>query len=96
MQITDIRVRRVFDNDESLKAIVSITLDEVLAVHDIKVIQGNSRTFVAFPSKKDDKGVYRDTVHPIFGEVRDRFEREILNAYDAHLALRKITAVALS
>lgn len=96
MQITDIRIRKVFDDDNFLKAIVSITLDEVLAVHDIKVIQGTNRTFVAFPSKKDDKGVYRDTVHPIFGEVRDEFEREILNAYDTHLALRQLTAEALS
>ena len=35
MQITDIKIRKLFD-DGPMKAIVSITFDHQLAVHDIK------------------------------------------------------------
>ena len=39
MQITDVRVRKV-TREGKMKAIVSITLDDVFVVHDIKVIEG--------------------------------------------------------
>ncbi len=63
MKITDVKIRRTFA-DSSLKAIVSITIDDCFAVHDIRIIQGNGRLFAAMPSRKDDD-VYRDIVHPI-------------------------------
>ena len=37
MQITDVKVRKLFD-EGPMKAIVSVTFDGQLAVHDIKVI----------------------------------------------------------
>ena len=56
MTITDVKVRRLLD-DERLKAIVSISLDGEFAVHDIKVIDSGGRLFVAMPSRKDQEGV---------------------------------------
>ena len=38
MQITDIKVRKLFFDDSPMKAIVSVTFDRQLALHDIKVI----------------------------------------------------------
>ena len=37
MQITDIKVRKFFD-EGPMKAIASVTFDDCLAVHDVKVI----------------------------------------------------------
>ena len=37
MEITDIKVRKLFD-DGPMKAIVSVTFDNELALHDVKVI----------------------------------------------------------
>ena len=42
MNITDIRIRKTY-NDTRLKALVSVTIDGDLAVHDIKVIEGPER-----------------------------------------------------
>ena len=69
MNITDIRIRKTYDNDR-LKALVSVTVDHDLAVHDLKVIAGPERLFVAMPSRKDESGVFRDIVHPITPEAR--------------------------
>lgn len=84
MNITDIRIRRTYQ-DARLKALVSITIDHDLAVHDIKVIEGPERLFVAMPSRKDDNGVFRDIVHPITPEARSSLEKAILSAYHEYL-----------
>ena len=81
MQITDIRVRKI--NQESrMKAIVSITLDDALAVHDIKIIEGQEKLFVAFPSRKTPDDQFKDIVHPINAEARNYLESTILSKYE--------------
>lgn len=80
MTITGIKVRKLIPEGK-LKGIVSVTFDNSFAVHDIKVIEGDNRLFVAMPSRRDDTGTFRDIVHPISTEVRKRMESEILEAY---------------
>ena len=86
MEITDLKIRKMMA-DGRLRAIVSITLDQMLAVHDIKVVQGENRLFVAMPSRKDEGGIFRDIVHPISAQSRQYLENQILNAYQEQLAL---------
>ena len=83
MKITDVKIRKIFANS-NIKAIVSITIDDCLAVHDIRIIQGNDRLFAAMPSRKDND-VYRDIVHPISPEARHWLEDIILTAYMTHI-----------
>ena len=67
MQITDVRVRTVA-KEGKMRAVVSITIDEVFVVHDIKVIEGDKGLFIAMPSRKAVDGEYRDIAHPIRAE----------------------------
>ena len=85
MNITDIRIRKIYEN-ERLRALVSVTIDHDLAVHDLKVIQGPERLFVAMPSRRDESGVFRDVVHPITPESRKVLEDAVLRAFEEHLA----------
>lgn len=85
MNITDIRIRKTY-TENRLRALVSITVDYDLAVHDIKVIEGPERLFVAMPSRKELSGVFRDIVHPISPAARWQFEQSVLNAYQRELA----------
>ena len=80
MQITDVRVRRLTD-DGKMKAVVSITIDNEFAVHDIKVIEGENGLFVAMPSRKTANEEYRDIAHPINSEVRNYVQSKILEKY---------------
>jgi len=88
LNITDIRVRRTYQ-DTRLKALVSVTIDNDLAVHDIKVIEGPERLFVAMPSRKDDNSVFRDICHPITPQARGALEGAILTAYHEYLERAK-------
>ena len=91
MEITDIKIRKII-TEGRLRAVVSITIDHMLAVHDIKVVQGDERLFVAMPSRKDENGVFRDIVHPILPDSRRLIEDSILDAYQKHLALLEVEA----
>ncbi len=81
MNITDVRVRKI-TKEGKMRAVVSITLDDVFVVHDIKVIEGEKGMFIAMPSKKASDGEYRDIAHPINSETRDLIQRTVLDAYD--------------
>ena len=82
MKITSVNVRKVDKEDSNLKAFVNITIDDALAVKDLRIIDGNNGLFVAMPNRKNKDGEYRDTVHPINQEVRDMMEEEIIKAYN--------------
>lgn len=81
MEITDIRLKKV-TKEGKMKAIVSITLDNEFAVHDIKVIEGEKGLFIAMPSRKAADGDYRDIVHPINQDARQRIQSLILAEYE--------------
>jgi stage V sporulation protein G len=81
MHVTDVRVRRIA-REGKMRAVVSITIDKVFVVHDIKVIEGEKGLFIAMPSKKSADGEYRDIAHPINSETRGMLEEIILKSYE--------------
>ncbi len=84
MQITDIKIRKFFD-EGPMKAVASVTFDDALAVHDIKVIYARDRFFIVMPSRKNPDGTYRDIVHPINASFRAELESAVIDAYHVQL-----------
>jgi stage V sporulation protein G len=91
MQITDIKIRKFF-NEGPMKAVVSVTFDNCLAVHDIKVIYARERFFIVMPSRKNPDDTYRDIVHPINAHFRTELEEAVIDAYHVQLANAEIEA----
>ena len=84
MQITDVKVRKLFD-EGPMRAIVSVTFDGQLAVHDIKVINAREKFFIVMPSRKNPDETYRDIVHPINASFRAQVEAAVIEAYNEEL-----------
>ena len=80
MQITDIKIRKFFE-EGPMKAIVSVTFDDAFAVHDIKVIHAGDKDFIVMPSRKNPDGTYRDIAHPINAQFRIDIEKAVLEEY---------------
>jgi len=78
--VTDVRVRKVL-SEGRMKAIVSVTLDDVFVIHDVKVVEGNRGLFVAMPSRKTPDGEFRDIAHPITTSARELIQSAVLQAY---------------
>lgn len=90
MQISDIKVRKLFE-DGPMKAIVSVTFDNQLAVHDIKVINARNKYFIVMPSRKNPDETFRDIVHPINSQFRMLLEQSVIAAYEQALAAAEET-----
>lgn len=91
MEITDIKVRKLFD-EGPMKAIVSVTFDGQLAVHDIKVINARDKFFIVMPSRKNPDETYRDIVHPINAHFRTKLENAVIEAYESAVEQAAIEA----
>lgn len=82
LKITSVNVRKVEREDNRMKGIASVLVDDCFAIHDIRIIEGDKGLFIAMPSRKTATGGYRDIVHPTNAETRKMFEDSILEAYN--------------
>ena len=88
MQITDIKVRKI-NTEGKMKAVVSVTFDDAFVVHDIKVIEGQEKLFIAMPSRevRRGSGEFKDIAHPINSEMRELLQSQIIEKYQEALEL---------
>ena len=74
MKITSVNVRKIEKEGSRMKGIASVLIDDMFAIHDIRIIEGDNGLFIAMPSRK--------TAHPVNSEGRAMFQDAILEAYD--------------
>jgi stage V sporulation protein G len=79
MHITEVRIS--LRDDPKLKAFASITLDDCFVIRGLKIIKGQTGTFVAMPSRKRKDGDYQDIAHPINNSTRQWMEDIVLEKY---------------
>ena len=79
MEISDIKIRKTM-HEGRLRALVSITIDNAIAVHEIKIVQGDERLFVSMPSHRESTGHYRDIIHPISTSTATTFSERSFQA----------------
>ncbi len=82
MERTSVSVRKIEKEGSRMKGIASVLIDDAVAIHDIRIIEGDKGLFIAMPSRKTATGGYRDIAHPINPEVRKQFEEPILAEYE--------------
>lgn len=81
MEVTDIKIRLVSETDQ-LKAFATVVFDSVLVVHNIKVISTGEKLIIAMPSRLVSNGEFKDVVHPISSEFRNKLASQVLDAYE--------------
>lgn len=86
MIITSIRIRSYRNTGTKMKGVASITLDNMIAIHDIKILENDSEIFLAMPSKSKKTGDFEDIAHPINADVRLSLQNIISNAYEICIA----------
>lgn len=81
IKVTDIRMK--IREGNGMKAICSITLNGLIALNDIRVIENrDGRLMIAMPSKKMGDGKFRDMANPVNAEGRRILEEAILEEYN--------------
>ena len=82
MKITSLRVRVLKNSPNKLKGHAAITLDNMIAIQDIKILKNGDNMFLAMPSKATKQGGFKDCVHPINADVRAALERILFAGYE--------------
>ena len=88
MEITNVRMKKVNNNDRVL-AVISVQFDNCLIVHDIKIIQLEDKRIISFPNKKykryemtngsyEETFEYTDIVHPSNKELEIMLKKHYL------------------
>ena len=81
MLITAIQIRQKENTGTKLKGLASITLDGMIAIHDIKILNNDGSMFLAMPSRQTKSNTFKDVVHPINSNVRTVLEKLVIDAY---------------
>lgn len=80
MRVTEVRV--YLRNETKLKAFVTVTLEDALVIHNMKIIHGQRGLLLCMPSRKGPDEKYRDVVHPINNQFRHEIEQNVFAAYE--------------
>ncbi len=80
MNISEVRVRTI-NNNKSLIGVASITFDDEIVIHDIKIIAREGAPLIVFPTRKAGNKIL-SVVHPINQETRLKLEDIILKAFE--------------
>lgn len=80
MTITDTRIRMV-NASGKLRAVASVTFDDMFVVHDMKIIEGIGGLFIAMPSRRTPNGDFKDVAHPTSAEARTMIQDKVLEEY---------------
>ena len=78
-----VRVYPLEQPNGSTKAFASVTVDDLVAIRGIRIIEGDKGLFVSMPQTKDNKtGEYRDIAFPLIGDLRKEISKDIMAEYD--------------
>lgn len=81
MEITNISIKKIDRENSRLRGMATVILDDQIAIHNIRIIEGNRGLFMAMPSQKIDDGKYEDIVHPITNDFRNKLQDMILEKF---------------
>ena len=83
MQVTEVRLTKANTEDNCL-AYGSVTFDGDFVVCGIRVLQNNKNgdLFVGFPSRKNQKGEYKDICFPMTAVLRENISVAVIAEYE--------------
>ena len=79
----DVRAYPLKDPQSSTVALASVTINDMVAISGIRVVESEKGAFVSMPQAKDSKGEYRDIAFPIMKGLRGEINKAVLDAYAA-------------
>ena len=78
----EVRVYPIAEPLGTTKAFASVSFEDLIAIRDLRVVEGKNGLFVSMPTVKGRDGVYRDTAFPTTGELRRELTQAVLAEYE--------------
>jgi len=78
----DVRVFPLENQPEnSTKAFASVTIEDLVAIKGIRIVEGSKGHFVTMPQSKDKDGNFHDIAFPVTGDLRKAMNKAILDEF---------------
>jgi len=90
MRITDTRIHGVTDRDSNIKAVVSVTIDDLITINYIRVMEYDGKDYVVMPGVWNSLGEHIDILKLNDKATREYFRKVILSAYKNYRILDDI------
>ena len=74
------RIHKLSDNGP-MKAFVDLSINDVLVIKGLRVVQGQKGLFVSMPQEQGKDKRWYDSIRCLSSEVRDRINEKVLTAY---------------
>lgn len=74
------RIHKLSDNGP-MKAFVDLSVNDVLVIKGLRVVQGQKGLFVSMPQEQGKDKRWYDTIRCLSTEIRDRINEKVLTAY---------------
>lgn len=81
MEVSNVSVYPVNQDNDRLLAFCSCVFDDEFVVHNVRLIEADSRVIVAMPNE-EFKGEYRDICHPISNQCREKIRGQVIQEYN--------------
>lgn len=83
MSDIELKVERIHKLSDSgpMKAFVDLSINDVLVIKGLRVIQGQKGLFVSMPQEQGKDKRWYDTIRCISPEIRDQINEKVLKAY---------------
>lgn len=78
-------IKKVFEDQDKLKAVASVILDDCFIVKNVRVVDGAKGLFISMPSRRNVKGEFAELCFPLSKELRTELSETVLKAYEAAL-----------
>jgi len=79
----DVRAYPIAEPKNSTVAFASVTINDIVGINGIRVVNGEKGLFAAMPQTKDSNGEFRDIAFPVTKELRLQLNKAILDEYAA-------------
>jgi stage V sporulation protein G len=74
------RIHKLSDNGP-MRAFVDLSINDVLVIKGLRVIQGQKGLFVSMPQEQGKDKRWYDSIRCLSTEIRDRINEKVLTAY---------------
>lgn len=74
-------IKKVFTDQDKLKAVASVVLDDCFVVKNVRVVDGAKGLFVSMPSRRTVNGEFSELCFPLTAELRRELSDTVLQAY---------------
>ena len=82
-----VRAYPIDEPKNNVRAFASVSVDDLIAIRGIRVMDSEKGLFVTMPQSKDNDGDYHDIAFPINGDLRKDITAAVLAEYDRVMAL---------